>query len=111
LAWKGLEHKPKDANSILSLGAALYRVGLDKQALVKLDAAIEASGEDLNPSAHFFRAMTLHRLGRTADAKEALREGVSQFEAEDNSSVSWSSRVNRKALRQEAEEMLGVKKP
>jgi tetratricopeptide (TPR) repeat protein len=111
LAWKVLEHKPENADSILGVGAALYRAGLYRQALVKLQESIEAADEDPMPSAHLFRAMTLHRLGRAGDAREALQEGVRQVEAEDNSSVSWSSRVNRKALRQEAEQTLGVKKP
>jgi tetratricopeptide (TPR) repeat protein len=124
LAEKLVARHPENADFVGALGDTLYRKGdLDKG---DLDAAVQRLEESIRAapgiSVHWrklFLAMADHRLGRTAKARQLLREAVQWIEkngqeklaegAELKEPLSWSLRLDLQLLRREAEELLGKK--
>ncbi len=117
IAEKLVAGKPKNAEYIGILGAALYRKGDLEAAVQKLAASVRSGSGQLG--VHWRRlvlAMAYHRLGRGAEAQqlfqevtrwveknaqEKLKEGASLTEP-----LTWAHRLDLQFLHHEAEELL-----
>jgi WD40 repeat protein len=64
--------EPRNTDYQLAVGAALYRVGKDKEAVETLQAALKRRGADELPPEEVFLAMAYHRLGDEKMAKQHL---------------------------------------
>jgi WD40 repeat protein/serine/threonine protein kinase/Flp pilus assembly protein TadD len=107
LALKSAGEDKDRASALTTLGAVLYRAGLFEAARQRLAEAEKAGGKEPNPVLHLFRAMTWHRLGRSRQAREALRRAVQQIEeAESRKATNWAQRLGRQVLRRETEALL-----
>jgi WD40 repeat protein/Flp pilus assembly protein TadD len=107
LAFKEVEKKPTQADSLTTLGAALYRAGLFEAASSRLTEAAKLSPKEPLISNELFLAMTYHRLGQADKARQALDNAIRWFkEAEQKKTMSWGQRLSRQGLRREVEELL-----
>jgi WD40 repeat protein/serine/threonine protein kinase len=93
--------EPNDPGILAGLGAAQYRTGAYEQALKAFARAERLAGEDTDPSAMAFRAMTLHRLGRLDEAKATLDQLRILLQDE-----RFAEDEQAKALLMEAEELI-----
>jgi tetratricopeptide (TPR) repeat protein len=119
LAEKRLARHPHDTDLIGVLGDTLYRKGDLDAAVERLEASIRAAPGYGGHWRKLFLAMAYHRLGRTAEARQLLREAVQWIEkngqeklgegAELKEPLPWSVRLDFQLLRREAEELLGKK--
>jgi WD40 repeat protein len=76
-AEKASSWEPNDPPVLGTLGAARYRAGLYEDALKTLAKAakmLSDAGEVPDPTDLAFKAMTLHKIGRTEEAKAALEQ-------------------------------------
>jgi WD40 repeat protein len=113
-AEKAVATKPNGTIYISLLGAALYRAGRLKEAVLRIEAAIKVhNGGDFND--WLFLAMAHRRLGNVEIARSYRDRAVqwrtrfSRGEAEDSSGapLPWVNRLEFKILCQEAETLLG----
>ena len=122
LAEKAAQSDPKAINYANTVGAILYRTGLD-EAVQRLTAADQLAQEPTSASQSspaytwFFLAMAHHRLGHTEEAKQWLDKAVAwtvktTTEADQGKAdLPWNRRLTLKLLRDEATTLLGVTLP
>ena len=111
LAANSVQQEPDDKQFQTGLGAIQMRSGLYEEALVTLEKSLETAtnSKTSNAYATFFRAMTLHHLGRGDDARQALTDAIklSDQELSDESNPpSWNRRLTLELLRKEAETLI-----
>jgi tetratricopeptide (TPR) repeat protein len=119
LAEQGMAQHPHDAELVGLLGDTLYRKGDLNAAVQRLEASIRAAPGIGVHWRKLFLAMAYHRLDRTAEARQLLREAVQWIEkngqeklaegAELKEPLPWSMRLDLQLLRKEAEELLAKK--
>jgi WD40 repeat protein/tetratricopeptide (TPR) repeat protein/tRNA A-37 threonylcarbamoyl transferase component Bud32 len=69
LTLRAVELAPGESLPLSTLGAAYYRLDRWDQAVQTLQSAVQANRGEATAADAFFLAMSLHRLGRTVDAK------------------------------------------
>jgi tetratricopeptide (TPR) repeat protein len=119
IAEKSLTRRPHDTELASVLGEILYRKGDLDAAVQRLEASIRVAPDCDGHRGKLFLAMAYHRLGRTAQARQLLRDAVEWIEkngqeklaegAELREPLPWSLRLDLQLLRHEAEELLGKK--
>jgi hypothetical protein len=87
-----------------ALGAALYRAGRYRAALAQFEKSTKVI---VLPWDDFFLAMIHHRLGQTKAARAHLAGAIATLE---NANADWVNWAFWRALREEAETLLGVGK-
>jgi len=76
-AGKANALEPNDSGILTMLGAAQYRLGSHEDALKTLAKAAQVlsdAGEEADPANVAFKAMTLYKIGRAGEAKNALEQ-------------------------------------
>jgi tetratricopeptide (TPR) repeat protein len=137
LAERAAVVAPKNRDSLLTRGAALYRAGKWQEAAAVLEEGWATAGQkpqtpqessgrsapqafDETAYELFFLALAHHRLGHTDEARQWLDKGVRWIEqarlpktdqGADNPRFSWNRRVAHELLRREAEALLEGAKP
>jgi WD40 repeat protein/tetratricopeptide (TPR) repeat protein len=137
LAERAAVVAPRNRDSLLVRGAALYRAGKWQEAAAVLEEARATVGQKpqtpeevsgrLAPHAFddtgyelFFLAMAHHRLGHADEARQWLEKGARWIEqgrlpkteqGADNPRFTWNRRVAHEQLRREAEALLEGAKP
>jgi WD40 repeat protein/tetratricopeptide (TPR) repeat protein len=136
LAERAAAALPRNRDSLLARGAALYRAGRWEEALGPLEAALTAPqgarrppprSVRWNPEAFdrtgyelLFLAMAHHRLGHADEARQWLDRAARWMEQAplpktkeggDNPLYCWNQRLPHELLRREAETLLGGAKP
>lgn len=86
------------------------RAGIYEESLATLERSMqgESTGNTSNAYAAFFRAMTLHHLGRNERARESLAEAIKLADQElsnESNPSSWNRRLTLELLRKEAESL------
>ena len=119
LAENLLARDPDNADLAGVLGDTLYRQGDLDAAVERLEASIRAAPGVGIHSRRLFLAMAYHRLGRTAEAKQLLRDTTQWMEknaqeklaegAELSQPLPWQLRLDLQLLCREAEELMGKK--
>jgi tetratricopeptide (TPR) repeat protein len=132
LAERAAAPVPRNRDSLLVRGAALYRDGQWEAALKPLEAALTAPQDVQNPPPRsvrwnpnvfddtgyelLFLAMTHHRLGHADEAQQWMDKAARWMEQArlpktkeggDNPLYSWNQRIPHEVLRREAEALLG----
>ena len=106
LAESAVSEQPKDASSLRTLGAALFRVGRSEQAEKRLRDALVV--QDDMPSAWLFLAMTQARQGKPDSARDSFSKAArfmkEQLPKEEVGQ--WMQRAELNALLREAEALL-----
>jgi tetratricopeptide (TPR) repeat protein len=113
LAERALKADPKPHQHQQCLGAVLYRDGKFDDAIEHLNKAVESDKNERSSAAYglYFLAMTHHRLGNAAKAREFLDRANQHTNRKLNdahSSASWNLRFTLDLLRKEASQSLGV---
>jgi WD40 repeat protein/tetratricopeptide (TPR) repeat protein len=112
--------RESDYESLITLGAALYRGGRFQAAFEQLNEAIQSHERGGTAGDWFFLAMAQHRLGRPEEARKALDKAVQWIEKAEQGQIQdehiqlplpWEDRVGLELLRREAEELIKVGKP
>jgi WD40 repeat protein len=91
------------------LGAALFRAGRNRDAVARLNEGVEQQKQGGNVWTQLFLAMTHHRLGDSAKAKDWLRQADAQMkkrEDDKDAPINWQERLRDQKLRQEAADLL-----
>jgi len=78
LAQRAVSLHPFDSDCLRVLGMAHYRHGDFALALPQLELSLFLAGSDVPSTTLFTAAMTCHRLGRAAEAREYYRRGCKQ---------------------------------
>ncbi|WZO97466.1 protein kinase [Isosphaeraceae bacterium EP7] len=89
---------------LMTLGAALYRVGRFEDAARRFDESNRAREDGGDPKGFAFQAMVNHRLRRRDEAKHWL-EKLAAYQPKAGSDFSWDD-VEIRILRREAEELI-----
>ena len=120
LAGRGLAKDPKDSNALNTMGAALYRAGRYEEAVARLDDAIRVRDGTGMWADWLFLALAHHRLGHADDARRWLAKAVAWWDKDGKDApkdehglpLDWTSRVQFRVLRAEAEgQLAGKEKP
>lgn len=115
LAEKSFAADPQNYDSLLNLGAVLYRAGRFKDSAKRLTEAEQAFNRTKNPHGSIiyswlFLSMTHHQLHDTAEAASWLKKAVQDIgepnSAQDSATSTWNQRVTLQLLRREAEDLL-----
>jgi WD40 repeat protein/Flp pilus assembly protein TadD len=108
LAEKAVASNPRDANSLNTLGAALYRAGRFEEAVRRLDEAIKARGKSGSVWDWIFLAMAHQRLEHAAEARRWLDKVVTFLDKNSQlvQSWGWEDRLQVSRLRREAETLV-----
>jgi tetratricopeptide (TPR) repeat protein len=88
-------------------GAVLFRAGRFEEAAQQLREAVREEGKGGDGWECLFLAMTLHRLGKDAEAKEWLQKGHRWVE-NTGRGLDWAARLDVTVLRREAETLLNL---
>ena len=116
LAEKMVAAAPRSHSHVNTLGAALYRAGRHAAAAARLEEAVYLHGREGTGWDWYFLAMTYQRLGRGAEARQALEKARTWAEHAVQGTLddpltplplSWSQRLELQRLRREAEAVLG----
>ena len=93
-------------------GAVLFRAGRFNDALEHLNKAAKLQDYKRSSPAYgwYFLAMTHHKLGHQAEAKQWFDKAVECTDnvLDENSAVRWNRRLTLELLRSEAEDLLGI---
>jgi WD40 repeat protein/Flp pilus assembly protein TadD len=111
LQWseKTVAGRPKDPVYLNTLGALYYRAGQFEDAILRLKEAIQAHGQGGTALDWLFLSMAYHRQKQPAEARKWLDQAVQWIEkqnaaeVEDSTSTPWTTQVELKLLRKEAE--------
>jgi Flp pilus assembly protein TadD len=103
LARKAVAAKPGDAIFINTLGVALYREGKYDEAVTTLESNVPNNAEFAGFD-QVFLAMSYHRLGRSEDARQALKAALDWRSKQESLSASYDAEFQ--AFRAEAEALL-----
>jgi WD40 repeat protein/serine/threonine protein kinase/Flp pilus assembly protein TadD len=106
-AESAVAQQPKDASSLRTLGAALFRSRRYEPAEKRLREAIAL--EDELPSAWLFLAMTQHDQGKKVEARTSLAKAIrsiNEQQKQEETTWQWVKRAELRLLRSEAEALL-----
>jgi tetratricopeptide (TPR) repeat protein len=109
---KALAAIPKNYTLLNTKGAALYRAGRFEDAIRQLNEAITAHGKGGSFEDLVFLAMTQSRLKQADKASETLKKAIALYERGFKPAKSgpppldWSTRVEWRQLRKEAESLI-----
>jgi Flp pilus assembly protein TadD len=109
LAQKAVAGKADRADSLTTLGAALYRDAQFEAAVTQLQRARDAAGQDGSVEAELFLAMAHQRLDHPDLAKTSLAEATEHLDkalkpADKEARLpSWEERLRWETLRREAQ--------
>jgi WD40 repeat protein/serine/threonine protein kinase/tetratricopeptide (TPR) repeat protein len=113
LADRAAKMAPTNLGSVVAAGTARYRADQFEEALKRLNAAGTRIEDGWGSQVWFFLAMTHHRLGHAAEAKEWLTKATQWQEqklrennAKGHATMRWSTRVEMQVLRREAEALI-----
>src|SRR5262245_1945043 len=110
LAERSVAGKPARPDHLITLGAALYRADRAEEAVGRLGEALEAHGKG-GVEGWLFLALARQRLGRGAEARQALDRARSALDEAAGSELPWADRLARQFLRAEAEALVQRAKP
>jgi WD40 repeat protein/Flp pilus assembly protein TadD len=110
LAEKAVARRPRDANSLNTLGAALYRAGRYDAAVQRLTEAVAVQGQEGSIYDWLFLALAHERLGHAAEARKWCDQAVGWLR-QAQPSLSWQQQIEVKALRREVEALVKDRKP
>src|SRR5262249_19198145 len=115
LAEKAVADDPGNCDKLQNLGAVLYRAGRYQEAAKRLEETEVAFAQAKNPRmspiyTSLFQAMTLHRLGRSDEARQQLQKAGNDIDEPSEqtkiANAMWNRRLTLRLLRQEAEDLL-----
>jgi tetratricopeptide (TPR) repeat protein len=111
LAEKLASQNAKSRSLQTTLGAALYRAGRFKEAVIQLDKATDLPADPFQAVEYtwFFLAMAHQRLGHAEEGRKWLEKAQKQMESTNTAEQPWNRRLTLQLLRHEAEAMLGIK--
>src|SRR5207302_11478125 len=106
---------PRSCYHVNTRGAVHYRVKQYDKAIARLNESVQRRGEGGIAEDWLFLAMAHHRLGDAEEAKKCLDKAVALIEAppekpKDGAAPTpllWYLKLEREALRREAEALLG----
>jgi WD40 repeat protein/Flp pilus assembly protein TadD len=116
IAERALAASPKDHSRLLTLGVALYRAGRNKDAVDKLNEALEVGGQEDAVRDCLFLALAHHRLGQAERARTYFERasrsiGQAMKQGAGSPRLSWSDRLEFALLRREVETVLNTPAP
>jgi tetratricopeptide (TPR) repeat protein len=109
LAEQAVAARPRDANYLNTLGAALYRAARLEEAVAKLQEGIRLQETEGTASDWLFLALAHHRLGHAEEAKKWLAKAqrwLDQAPKDGPGALAWNHRLELRLLRAEAEEAI-----